>query len=381
MRPRPPLRLLFVLGTRPEVLKLGPVVRAARTDPAAFAVRVVSTGQHRDLLAAHLDYFGIALDQDLHAMRPDQDLAGLVARMVAGLDGLFARDRPDWVVVQGDTSTAFAATLSAAGWGVAVAHVEAGLRTGDLAAPFPEEANRRLIAAMARLHCAPTPAAADHLRAEGVAAERIVVTGNTALDALLHVRDAPARRGELCAPFGDLAGGRVLLVTGHRRENFGVGTQAVCAALVEALERWPDLAVVFPLHQNPQVRDPVRSALQRPVVAGRVVLCDPLDYPTFVALLGACWAVLTDSGGVQEEAPALGKPVLCTRDRTERPEGVAAGAVRLVGADPGRIVGALGDLCDPRVYAAMAVPRWLYGDGRAAWRVLAALRRCGAEPG
>jgi UDP-N-acetylglucosamine 2-epimerase len=377
-----PVDLLLVLGTRPEAIKLAPVILAARERSAAFTVRVCATGQHREMVAPFLDLFGIAADDDLAVMRPGQGLSGLVARVLEGLDALLVRNRPDWVVVQGDTSTAMAAALAAFHRGVPVAHVEAGLRTWNLQAPFPEELNRQVIGRIAALHLAPTAWAAQNLRREGVAEARIVVTGNTVIDALRAVRAQHLRPGEMEREFACLRHHRLLLVTGHRRESFGRGFEELCQAIATALERWPDLCVIYPVHLNPRVREPVQRILGPAVAGGRLVLAEPADYRTFVGLLDAAWVVLTDSGGVQEEAPGLGKPVLCTRETTERPEGVEAGVVRLVGTTAERILAALEDLHDcPGAYEAMARQVNPYGDGHAAPRILEAMLAASARAG
>lgn len=369
-----PLALLFVFGTRPEAIKLAPVIQAAKLRPQQLSVRVCVTGQHREMLNPYLALFGIVPDIDLAVMRPGQALSGLVARVLEGLDAVLADERVDWLIVQGDTSTAMAAALAAFHRGVAVAHVEAGLRTWNLRAPFPEELNRQVIGRVAALHLAPTAWAAENLRREGVPQERIAVTGNTVIDALLQVRDRHGGTVDLTGQFPCLAGHKLLLVTGHRRESFGQGFEDLCQAIVAALARWPDLCVIYPVHLNPQVQAPVQRILGPAVVSGRLVLAEPVDYVTFVALLDQCWAVLTDSGGVQEEAPGLGKPVLCARETTERPEGVQAGVVKLVGTGPEAILAAIAELHDdPAVYAAMSRPVHPYGDGQAAPRILAAI--------
>ena len=374
-----PLALLFVFGTRPEAIKLAPVIRAAQQRPLEFSVRVCVTSQHREMLNPYLALFGIVPDVDLAVMRPGQALSCLVARVLEGLDAVLATDRPDWLIVQGDTSTAMAAALAAFHRGVAVAHVEAGLRTWNLRAPFPEELNRQIVGRLAALHLAPTAWAADNLRREGVEESKIVVTGNTVIDALLEVRDRHRGKADLAAQFPCLAGHKLLLVTGHRRESFGQGLEDLCEAIAVALARWPDLCVIYPVHLNPNVRAPVQRILGPAVASGRLVLAEPVDYVTFVSLLDTCWAVLTDSGGVQEEAPGLGKPVLCARDTTERPEGVQAGVVKLVGTSQAAILAALAELHDnPAVYAAMSRPVHPYGDGQAAPRILDALVRAGS---
>lgn len=367
-------RLLFVLGTRPEAIKLFPVIRLARERAGDFEVRVCVTGQHREMVEPFLRLFEIRPDHDLAVMRRDQALSGLVARVLEGLDPILAATPPDWLIVQGDTSTAMAAALAAFHRRVPVAHVEAGLRTWDLAAPFPEEANRQVIGRIASLHLAPTAWSRDNLLREGVPTDRVVVTGNTVIDALYLARERFARDVDLEARWPALRGRRLLLVTGHRRENFGQGFEDLCRAIREGVEAHPDLVAIYPVHLNPNVREPVNRILGPATATGRLILDEPQDYVHFVALLDRAHVILTDSGGVQEEAPGFGKPVLVMRDKTERPEGVEAGVVRLVGTDRARIAAALGELWDdPAAYAAMSRAVNPYGDGQAAGRILSAL--------
>ncbi len=369
-----PLRLLFVIGTRPEAIKLAPVVLAAQADPQRFEARVVLTSQHREMLDPMLEEFGLTADLDLELMRPDQDLAQLTAAALEGLAGAIDRLGPDWVIVQGDTSTSFAGALAACYRQRPVAHVEAGLRTGDKTEPYPEEINRCLTARLAELHFAPTEGARANLLAEGIAAERIHVTGNTAIDALLWVRDDARRRGEVPAPTGP-----TLLVTAHRRESHGAPLERICQALLELVERFPELRVVYPVHLSPRVR---RTVLPRLEAQPRVELLDPLGYRAFVLAMQQARVILSDSGGVQEEAPSLDVPVLVMREATERPEAVEAGAARLVGTDPARIVSEVSRLLeDPAHHARMAAAPNPFGDGRAAERILRALWREARNPG
>ncbi len=360
-----------VLGTRPEAIKLAPVARALAADPGLRAC-VWATGQHREMARAVLADFGVAPDIDLDLMRPGQTLSGLAAAVLAGLDPVLEREAPALVLVQGDTTTALAAALAAFHRRVPVGHVEAGLRTDDITSPWPEELNRRLVTPLARLHFAATPAAAANLAREGVPAADVHVVGNPVIDALLatvkRVESDPPRVPGL--PPGLLAGsGRVVLVTVHRRESFGAGVRDVCRAILTLAERFPDATFVLPVHPNPEVRaavDEVVRAAARP----NILLTDPLPYPAFVAVFARAALVLSDSGGVQEEAPALGKPVLLLRDTTERPEAVDAGTVELVGTDPGRIVAAASRLLsDPAALAARSVRRDVFGDGTAADRI------------
>ena len=366
-------RIAVILGTRPEAVKLVPVVLELRRRPAVEC-RVCSTGQHRQMLDQVLRDFDLAPDVDLDLMRPDQGLAGLTARAVEAVDRFLARERPRLVIVQGDTTTTFCAALAAFYQRVPVAHVEAGLRTGNLEAPWPEEANRLLTTRLTGLHFPPTETSRQNLLAEGVPADRVFVTGNTVIDALFLAREKvranpPPLPG---LPDGLLADRRtpLVLITGHRRENFGPGFESICRAIAELAGRFPGTGFVYPVHLNPNVREPVRRILGR-AEHGNVHLIEPLSYLPFVALMDRATLLLTDSGGVQEEAPSLGKPVLVMRDTTERPEAVEAGTARLVGTDAGTIVAAVARLLtDREAYAGMARAHNPYGDGHAAARIV-----------
>ena len=366
---------MFVFGTRPEAIKLFPVIAAANDRRDDFEARVCVTGQHRQMLDTFLDLFHILPHHDLDIMAPDQTLSGIAARVLERLDPVLRQEAPDQVLVQGDTTTTMAAALAAFHRHVPVGHVEAGLRTFDREAPFPEEINRQVTSRVAEHHFAPTSRSRDNLIREGVPEERVLVTGNTVIDALFHVRDKLLHRVRLDEAIPGLdRGRRLVLVTGHRRESFGQGLENLCLALRDLLDRHPDVEVVYPVHLNPHVQDPVGRVLEPAGKTGRLHLVPPVDHLTFVSLLDRCHLVLTDSGGVQEEAPSFGKPVLCTRDVTERPEGVEAGAVRLVGCHRDRIGTNLDELLgDPVAYRAMAEVRNPYGDGRAASRILDAL--------
>ena len=368
-------KIAVIFGTRPEAIKLAPIILALRQD-RQLVCRVCVTGQHRRMLDQVLEAFAIQPDADLDLMEPNQSLSRLTARAIEALDQYLHQEKPDLVLVQGDTTTVFCATLAAFYHKIPVGHVEAGLRTGDLNAPWPEEANRVLTTRLARLHFAPTTTSRDHLLNEGIPEERIFVTGNSVIDALLLARarvkaHPPAIPG---LPAGVWGQQPLVLITGHRRENFGGGFEAICQAIAELAERFPRVHWVFPVHLNPRVREPVDRILSAGN-QGNIHLIEPLPYLPFVALMDRASIILTDSGGVQEEAPSLGKPVLVMRDTTERPEAIAAGTVLLVGADYDRIVGAASRLLtDPTAHQAMARAINPYGDGQATGRILAACR-------
>jgi UDP-N-acetylglucosamine 2-epimerase (non-hydrolysing) len=361
-------RLLIVIGTRPEAIKLAPVVLEAQRRSDEFAVRIVRSSQHRDMLDQALADFGLSAEVDLDIMRPNQDLVQITTDALRGLYDTIAAEKPDWVIVQGDTTTSFVGALAAFYCRVRVTHVEAGLRTYDKQQPFPEEVNRCLTAQVTDLHCAPTAAARENLLREGIAPHRIFVTGNTAIDALLFtLRHAPA-----VAVTTD----PVLLLTAHRRENHGEPMEHICAAVLELLARYPRLTVRYPVHPNPRVGATVFEKLSN---QPRVTLSAPLDYRAFVLAMNEARIILTDSGGVQEEAPSLGKPVLVLRNTTERPEAVQAGTARLIGTDTDRIVREVSQLLDDHEhYASMARASNPYGDGRAAGRILDAIASFGA---
>ena len=372
------MRLVVILGTRPEAIKMAPVVRELRTAPQAKgAVRtlVLVTAQHREMLDQVLRFFEIEPDADLDVMRPGQELAGLTARLVEGLDKLLGEMAADLVLVHGDTTTALAGAIAAYYRKIPIGHIEAGLRTGLRYSPFPEEMNRRLVDTLATHHFAPTPGAAENLRREGVADGSIVVTGNTAIDALRLTlgrcgqtgeQDWRHRAGHLAQVIRTHS--QVVLVTSHRRENLGPGLEGICRALIELTLKFPNLAIVFPVHFNPQVRETVSGFLDG---RERIYLTDPLDYDVFCHLMAESRLILTDSGGIQEEAPSLDKPVLVLRETSERPEAVAAGAARLVGTDPSSIVAAATELLtDEEAYRKMAAVPNPFGDGYAARRIV-----------
>ncbi|APR39511.1 non-hydrolyzing UDP-N-acetylglucosamine 2-epimerase [Paraburkholderia sp. SOS3] len=369
-------RVLLAFGTRPEAIKMAPLVRRlAGTDGVDCFVCV--TGQHREMLDQVLELFRIRTHFDLNVMKRGQDLYDVTASIMHGMRDVIRDCRPDLVLVHGDTTTTLASSLASFYQRVPVGHVEAGLRTGDLLSPWPEEANRKLTGALAALHFAPTERARQNLLAEGIDDARIVVTGNTVIDALLEVRALLAREpGIAAAADADLPclapGRRTLVVTGHRRESFGAGFERICAALARIARARPDVDIVYPVHLNPAVREPVSRLLGG---MANVHLIEPLQYLPFVRLMDRAELILTDSGGVQEEAPSLGKPVLVMRDTTERQEAVDAGVVKLVGTDEAAIVaGTLALLDDPRACAAMARIANPYGDGHAAARIVDALQ-------
>jgi UDP-N-acetylglucosamine 2-epimerase (non-hydrolysing) len=365
------IRVLFVFGTRPEGIKLAPVVHLLSHHPGEFSTRVCVTAQHRDMLDQALDIFAIHPDYDLDLMTPGQSLFQSTARIVAGLEEVLERERPDYLLVQGDTTTTFCAALAAFYQGVAVGHVEAGLRTGDMRRPFPEEMNRVLASRLAALHFAPTESAARNLRREGVPEDAVFVTGNTGIDALRVVREG-LEQGRLRArPSVGLDPSRkLILVTAHRRESFGAGLEGICTALRRLAQRG-GVEIVYPVHPNPNVREPVERMLAG---APGIHLIEPLTYVDFVDLMRRSWFLLTDSGGIQEEAPSLGKPVLVMREKTERPEAILAGTARLVGTDPEIISREAGLLLeDPAEYERRSRIRNPYGDGHAAERIRSVL--------
>lgn len=368
-------RLLLVFGTRPEAIKMAPLLHALRAD-GGFEVRLCVTAQHRQMLDEVLELFELSADYDLDVMTSGQSLNGLCARLLDRLDQVLTAEQPDLVLVHGDTSTCCMASLAAFQRGIAVAHVEAGLRTGNLQAPWPEEANRRLTAVLTNLHFAPTELARHNLLAEGVADAVICVTGNTVVDALQWMCQHLESLGWQ-PPAGALTqlpeGAPLVLVTGHRRENFGEGFAQICQALAELARRYPQVQFVYPVHLNPQVQEPVHRLLDG---IANLQLLPPQDYRHFVWLMQRASLILTDSGGVQEEAPSLHKPVLLMRTTTERPEAVASGCVRLIGTDAVRIIAEVSRLLDdPAAAQAIRSANNPYGDGQACRRILARLRQ------
>lgn len=376
----PRKNVLVFMGTRPEVIKLAPVVAALRRSPDVSCT-VVATGQHKQMFRQVADQLGIREDADLDVMRPNQTLAGLTARLMTAIDEWLEKSPPDMALVQGDTTTVLVAALACFYRRIPIGHVEAGLRTGNIWSPFPEEANRRLATPLVSLHFAPTETARSALLREGVAGDTIVVTGNTVIDTLLtevaqQEADERLRRSideELERLLGaDWLALPFVLITGHRRENFGEGIEQICAAIAALARRFVDHRFVYPVHMNPNVAVHVKRLLGK---LGNVRLIEPQGYRSFVRLMSRCRLILTDSGGVQEEGPSLGKPVLVMRDTTERPEGVAAGTALLTGPDAEAIVAHTTRLLtEPAAYEAMATAKNPYGDGHAAERITARIR-------
>lgn len=365
------VRPLIVMGTRPEAIKIAPLLHACagRRDIEPI---VCSTGQHREMLQQVVDYFELRVDLDLDLMRPNQTLAGLTSRCLESLDAALVQHAPDCVIAQGDTTTVMAASLAAFYRRLPFIHVEAGLRTGNLYSPWPEELNRRIAGLTTAVHCAPTPRAAQNLLDEGVPQQQVLITGNTVVDALLWaVRRERLRSSDWSEQHAALGDRRMVLITGHRRENFGQGFRDICEAIHSLARQFADVEFVYPVHLNPNVQEPVHRLLGG---LGNVHLLKPASYPEFVWLMDRSTLILTDSGGVQEEAPSLKKPVLVMRDTTERPEAVEAGAVELVGTSSARIVERVSLLLtDAAEYARRQLDRNPYGDGRAAERIIAAV--------
>jgi UDP-N-acetylglucosamine 2-epimerase (non-hydrolysing) len=361
------LKVMPIFGTRPEAIKMAPVIHALAADER-FEVVITVTAQHREMLDQFLRFFDLTPRYDLNLMQEGQTLADITSRAVSGLDEVLRAERPDVVLVQGDTTTAFVGALVAYYHQIPCGHIEAGLRTGDKFAPFPEEMNRKLIGALADLHFAPTQRAKQNLLREGVDERSIFVTGNTVVDALLWTLQRLDTADQTHASRLPL---RPLLVTAHRRENWGKPMEQICRALKRVADQFPDTCIIFPMHKNPVVREVAHRIMgDHP----RIVLCEPPDYFEFVKLMRDAYLIVTDSGGVQEEAPTLGKPVLVLRDKTERPEAVEAGVVKVIGTDEERIVAEVARLLtDKDAYRAMQRPINPYGDGHAARRIQQAL--------
>lgn len=370
-----PLKTLCIFGTRPEAIKMAPLAVALAKDER-FDAKLCVTGQHRQMLDQVLDLFSLTPDYDLNIMRPNQDLSDITASILQGMKSVFTSYTPDIVLVHGDTSTTLAGSLAAYYHQIPIAHIEAGLRTGNLYSPWPEEGNRKLTGSLADIHFAPTAQSRENLLSEGICAKSIHITGNTVIDALLTVVDKlssdPASQNRFQQQFSFLRPGRrIVLVTGHRRESFGGGFERICTALSEIARAYPDVEIVYPVHLNPRVREPVNRLLRG---IDNIHLIEPLDYLPFVHLMSISHVILTDSGGIQEEAPSLGKPVLVMRDTTERPEAVEAGTVRLVGSQTDTIMTHLSQLLDDHeAYHQMSFSHNPYGDGKACERMRAIL--------
>lgn len=370
------IKLLTVFGTRPEAIKMAPLVKHLELT-SGFDSRVCVTGQHRQMLDQVLGLFEIQPHYDFNIMKPGQDLFSITSGILENAQRTLQDFAPDLVLVHGDTTTSFATTLAAFYCQIPVAHIEAGLRTGNLASPWPEEANRKLTGALAKLHFAPTPQAKENLLQENVDPRTVFVTGNTVIDALLWVNCKLDQDVTLQAEFNRRfsflrPSSRLVLITGHRRENFGQGFEQICTAIAELARQFPDVDYVYPVHLNPNVSEPVNRILHG---HANIHLIDPLEYLPFVWLMKRSYLILTDSGGIQEEAPSLGKPVLVMRDTTERPEAVEAGTVWLVGTDPRRIVeGVSALLSDSSAYAAVSKAHNPYGDGKACHRIVQTIK-------
>ena len=371
------LKVLSVFGTRPEAIKMAPLVLALAAD-SRFESRVCVTGQHREMLDQVLELFAIQPEFDLNIMKPGQDLTGVTTAVLQGMKDVFSKFKPDVVLVHGDTATTFATSLAAYYQQIPVAHVEAGLRTGNLYSPWPEEANRKLTSALSALNFAPTETSSENLKREGVLASSIVVTGNTVIDALFVVVNKLKHEEPLQQRFAQQfaflqQNRRIVLVTGHRRESFGNGFERICQALADTARDFPDVDIVYPVHLNPNVREPVNRLLAG---IANIHLIEPLDYLPFVYIMNRAYLILTDSGGIQEEAPSLGKPVLVMRDTTERPEAIQAATVKLIGTEVAAITQHLSELLtDATAYEGMSFSHNPYGDGQACQRILEALAK------
>lgn len=373
-------KVLLVFGTRPEAIKMAPLVKAFQEQNKLFKTKICVTGQHREMLDQVLDLFEINADFDLDIMRPNQDLYDITGNILQGMKGVFSIYRPDIVFVHGDTTTTFAVSLAAFYEKIEVAHIEAGLRTNNIYSPWPEEANRKLTSQLTTYHFTPTKQSQDNLLSENIAPDKIIVTGNTVIDALLlmqnklqiNVTFREQVKNSILEKGFDPEASEFVLVTGHRRENFGQGIVNICSALKKiALDR-PNINIVYPVHLNPNVFKPVNDLLGN---VKNVYLIEPLQYEAFIYLMSLSKLIITDSGGVQEEAPSLGKPVLVMRDTTERPEAVSAGTVKLVGTNIQGIVSATNELLDnPLVYESMAKAHNPYGDGKACERIISFMK-------
>ncbi|WP_180160962.1 non-hydrolyzing UDP-N-acetylglucosamine 2-epimerase [Acinetobacter sp. YH01004] len=371
-------KVLLVFGTRPEAIKMAPLALQLKQQEASFETKVCVTGQHRQMLDQVLELFNLTPDFDLNLMKPGQTLSDITSGVLKGLEQVFAEWTPDVVLVHGDTATTFAASLAAYYHKIAVGHVEAGLRTGDIYSPWPEEANRKLTGALTTYHFAPTQSSYNNLIKENIDPKNITITGNTVIDALLTVKEKVETDRAVIAQFEQQfnfldSTKKLILVTGHRRENFGQGFLNICTALANIAKQYPDVQIVYPVHLNPNVQKPVNELLSG---ISNIYLIAPQDYLPFVYLMNRSYLILTDSGGIQEEAPSLGKPVLVMRDTTERPEAVEAGTVKLVGTDAALIQQSVIELLENTdLYQTMAAAHNPYGDGTASQQIIRALNK------
>jgi len=371
-------KVLLVFGTRPEAIKMAPLALKLKEQMVDFEVKVCVTGQHRQMLDQVLELFNLTPDFDLNLMKPGQTLSDITSGVLKGLEQVFVEWTPDVVLVHGDTATTFAASLAAYYHKIAVGHVEAGLRTGDIYSPWPEEANRKLTGALTTYHFAPTQSSYNNLVKENIAPNSITITGNTVIDALLTVKSKVETDQEIINQFEQQfdfldSAKKLILVTGHRRENFGQGFLNICTALANIAKQYPDVQIVYPVHLNPNVQKPVNELLSG---ISNIHLIAPQDYLPFVYLMNRSYLILTDSGGIQEEAPSLGKPVLVMRDTTERPEAVDAGTVKLVGTDATLIQQSVIELLENQnLYQTMAAAHNPYGDGTACQQIINALKK------
>lgn len=371
-------RVLLVFGTRPEAIKMAPLALKLQQNIEDFETKVCVTGQHRQMLDQVLELFNLKPDFDLNLMKPGQTLSDVTSGVLKGLEQVFEQWKPDIILVHGDTATTFAASLAGYYHKIKIGHVEAGLRTGDLYSPWPEEANRQLTGVLANYHFAPTNSSYQNLIKENVNPETIIVTGNTVIDALLQVKDKVEQDEDLIQKFEQEfkfldKSKKLILVTGHRRENFGQGFLNICTALANLAKKYSDIQIVYPVHLNPNVQKPVNELLSG---INNIFLIQPQDYLPFVYLMNRSYLILTDSGGIQEEAPSLGKPVLVMRDTTERPEAVDAGTVRLVGTDVSTIEKSVSELLEnTSLYNAMAAAHNPYGDGTSCQQIIDFLKR------
>ena len=371
-------KVLLVFGTRPEAIKMAPLALQLKQQEGSFETKVCVTGQHRQMLDQVLELFNLTPDFDLNLMKPGQTLSDITSGVLKGLEQVFAEWTPDVVLVHGDTATTFAASLAAYYHKIAVGHVEAGLRTGDIYSPWPEEANRKLTGALTTYHFAPTQSSYNNLIKENIDPKNIAITGNTVIDALLTVKEKVETDRAVIAQFEQQfnfldSTKKLILVTGHRRENFGQGFLNICTALANIAKQYPDVQIVYPVHLNPNVQKPVNELLSG---ISNIYLIAPQDYLPFVYLMNRSYLILTDSGGIQEEAPSLGKPVLVMRDTTERPEAVEAGTVKLVGTDAVLIQQSVIELLENTdLYQTMAAAHNPYGDGTASQQIIRALNK------